>query len=167
MLDKRGDKMSFVRKRDGLDAVDRKILEELQNNGRISYRGLGKRIGLSAPSVIERIRKMESEEVIQGYVARVDQTKIGYPIRALAYMSTSFNNPDPHISRKIDAIPEVLRQWSITGENDYCIEIIARSVVDLGRILSELAKLGKLSTSVALSWQEKWCIPSDATTSES
>lgn len=158
--------MSFVRNKNGLDAIDRKILEELQNNGRISYRKLGERVGLSAPSVIERVRKMESEEIIQGYVARVDQTKIGYPIRALAYMSTSFNNPDPQITRKIDAIPEVLRQWSITGDNDYCIEIIARSVDDLGRVLSELAKLGKLSTSVALSWHEKWCTPCDAANSD-
>ena len=158
--------MSFVRRKNSLDEIDGKILEELQRDGRISFRELGKRINLSAPSVIDRVRKMEAEGIITGYTTLIDQAKVGYPIKALTYMSTSFNNPDPHISRKIDAIPEVLRHWSITGDSDYCIEVIARSILDLGQVLAELTKLGKLSTVVALAWEEKRIIPVEVTPSE-
>ncbi|MCF7936182.1 MAG: Lrp/AsnC family transcriptional regulator [Synergistales bacterium] len=138
-----------------MDETDRKILEELQRDGRVSFRELGRRIGLSGSAVIERVRRMEAEEVIVGYAALVDERKVGFPVKALTYMFTNFNNPDPHISDKIVAIPEVLRQWSITGDSDYCIEVVARSVENLEHVLAQLARLGKLSTSVALSWKEK------------
>lgn len=151
--------MTSVKKKIIIDEIDKKILDQLQQNGRISFRELAKRVGLSAPSVIERVRKLEDAGVIMGYGAFVDHKKVGYPIRALAYMYTSFNNPDLRILGEISAIPEVLRYWSITGENDYCIEIIARSIEDLGRILTDLAKLGKLSTCVALNWEDKRIIP--------
>ena len=151
--------MSFVMNKNGLDEVDKRILEELQYDSRISFRELGRRIGLSAPSVIERVRKMEADGIILGYTVLVDHAKVGYPVKALVYMYTNFNNPDPYIWGKIDALPEVLRVWSITGDKDYCIEVIARSIEDLQRVLTELAKLGKLSTSVALSWGEKRGVP--------
>ncbi len=109
---------------------------------------------------------MHTEKIITGYRATVDHAKVGYPIRALTYMYTNFNNPDQYILGEIDAIPEVLWRWSITGDSDYCIEVVARSIEDLGRVLTELAKLGKLSTCVALTWRDKGTIPIEVDDSE-
>jgi len=158
--------LSNVRRSVYLDETDRKILEELQRDGRISFRELGRRIGLSGSAVIERVRRMEAGKIITGYAALVDERKLGFPVKALTYMFTNFNNPDPYISDKIMAIPEVLRQWSITGDSDYCIELVARSVEDLERVLGQLARLGKLSTSVVLSWRAKQGCPIERSAEE-
>lgn len=117
-------------------------------------------------SRIERVRRMETEKIITGYRATIDHVKVGYPIKALTHMYTSFNNPDLSILGEIDAIPEVLRRWSITGDSHYCIEVVARSIEDLRRVLTELAKLGKLSTCVALSWRDKGTTPVEVDNSE-
>ncbi len=144
-----------------LDTTGLALLRELQNFGRLSYRELGRRVGLSAPAVIERIHRMEHEGIITGYGARIDPQKAGFPLRALSSMSTDFKNPDPYIAEKIHAIPEVIRCWSVTGENDYVIEILARSMGDLERILGELTRLGKLCTSIILSSMEKPTLPEE------
>jgi Lrp/AsnC family leucine-responsive transcriptional regulator len=148
-----------VKHKNLLDCTGLAILRELQSSGRISYRELGRKVGLSAPAVIDRIRRMENEGIIKGYGARIDPQKAGFPLRALSAMSTDFKNPDPYIAEKIHAIPEVIRCWSVTGENDYYIEILARSMEDLERILGELTRLGKLCTSVILSSMEKSVLP--------
>ncbi len=138
-----------------LDNTGLAILRELQANGRISFRELGKKVGLSAPAAIERVRRMESVGIIMGYGARIDPEKAGFPIRAMSAMSTDFKNPDPYLADKITAIPEVIRCLSITGQDDYYVEIVARSIKDLERILGELTRIGKLCTSIVLSSIEK------------
>ena len=146
-------------RKDNLDTSGKAILGLLQRHGRMSFREIGRKVGLSAPSVIERIRRMESEGILTGYGARANPEKAGFPIRALSAMSTDFKNPDPYIEEKIHSIPEVMRCWSVTGENDYFIEIVARSMEDLQRILGELTRMGKLCTSVVLSSMEKSAFP--------
>lgn len=66
-----------------LDSIDRQILDELQNNGRISYRDLGEQVGLSAPAVTERVRRLERAGVITGYTATIDPAALGSPILAI------------------------------------------------------------------------------------
>src|SRR5262245_5784507 len=63
-----------------LDATDRQVLRELQTDARLAYKELGRRVGLSASAVIERVRKMEDAGVITGYHAAVDAAKLGLPI---------------------------------------------------------------------------------------
>ncbi|HEV8192509.1 MAG TPA: Lrp/AsnC family transcriptional regulator, partial [Ktedonobacterales bacterium] len=66
-----------------LDSTDWSILRELQQDARLSYNELGRRVGLSAPAAAERVRRLESAGVITGYGARVDPTKMGLPLLAM------------------------------------------------------------------------------------
>src|SRR5262245_10043247 len=70
-----------------IDDIDRKILHELQEDARISYAELGRRVGLTTPAVIERVRKLEDRGIITGYRAEVDTAKVGLPITAFVRMS--------------------------------------------------------------------------------
>ena len=63
-----------------LDQIDRRILSELTSDGRVSYRELGERVGLSAPAVTERVKRLERDGVITGYAATIDPTAVGSPI---------------------------------------------------------------------------------------
>ncbi|HAH70153.1 MAG TPA: AsnC family transcriptional regulator, partial [Synergistaceae bacterium] len=65
-----------------LDDIGIQILKILQEDGRISFNELGRRVGLSSPAVAERVRRMEDAGIITGYKAVVDQSKVGYPIMA-------------------------------------------------------------------------------------
>jgi Lrp/AsnC family transcriptional regulator, leucine-responsive regulatory protein len=65
-----------------LDQTDWKILRELQQDGRLSYNELGRRVGLSAPATAERVRKLEDADIITSYGAQVDVAKLGLPLLA-------------------------------------------------------------------------------------
>src|SRR3712207_7248967 len=70
-----------------MDSIDWKVLRELQTDARISYAELGRRVGLTTPAVIERVRKLEDAGIITGYRAEIDTAKIGLPITAFVRMS--------------------------------------------------------------------------------
>src|SRR5260370_33548556 len=67
---------------EALDSIDWKILGELQRNGRTAYTELGRRVGLSTPAVIERVRRLEEDEIVLGYRAEVDPAKVGLEVLA-------------------------------------------------------------------------------------
>ncbi|MGC2236916.1 MAG: AsnC family transcriptional regulator [Pyrinomonadaceae bacterium] len=62
-----------------IDEIDRKILKELQINARISFAEPGRRVGLTTPAVIERVRKLEDAGIITGYAAEIDTARVGLP----------------------------------------------------------------------------------------
>ena len=72
-----------------IDEIDWKILVELQKDARTSYAELSRRIGLTTPAIIERIRKLEDAKIITGYRAEIDTAKVGLPITAFVRMSIS------------------------------------------------------------------------------
>ena len=67
-----------------IDSIDCEILAELQENARIAFAELGRRVGLSTPAVIERVHRLEEKQVIVGYRTLVDPAKVGLPVRAFA-----------------------------------------------------------------------------------
>ena len=71
-----------------LDETGWRILEELQQDARLSFHELGRRVGLSSPAVTERVRKLEDAGIITGYGAKIDPSKVGLPIMAIMRLST-------------------------------------------------------------------------------
>jgi Lrp/AsnC family leucine-responsive transcriptional regulator len=142
--------MAFEPDSHRVDDTDRRILEELQIDGRISYTELGRRVALTAPAVAERVRRLEESGVITGFRANVDPARLGYPITA--FIRWTSNGPDCAVLGEIAKdIPEVLECHRITGETSYILKVATNSVGHLERLLDRLIPHGSTITSVVLS----------------
>ncbi len=135
-----------------LDAIAWKILESLQQNGRLSFAELGRKVGLSTPAVAERVRRLEEAGVITGIHATLDLAKLGVPIRIL--MRLTIPGGDQQISRTVTVLkelPEISRCHRITGAESFVIEANVVSVRHLEALIDRLSALGATSTSTVLS----------------
>jgi DNA-binding Lrp family transcriptional regulator len=113
-----------------LDRLDRRILDELQGDARISNQELAKRVGLSPAPCWRRLRRLEQEGFISGYATLLQASAVGLPI--LAYALVSLENHHPETVREFDTLvkgrPEVLECHSMSGPNDYLLRIVAASM---------------------------------------
>jgi Lrp/AsnC family transcriptional regulator, leucine-responsive regulatory protein len=133
-----------------IDEIDWNILKELQINARISFAELGRRIGLTTPAVIERVRKLEDAKIITGYRAEIDTAKVGLPITAFIRMSIS----GVDYSKIIEVITkseEVLEGHRGTGGDSFILKIAVADVEHLQTIIDKLTPYGITTTSIVLS----------------
>lgn len=133
-----------------LDQIGWKLLHELQRNGRLSYAELGRRVGLTTPAVVERVRRMEEAGIIIGYHADIDPLKVGMPITAFIRMSVVgdvFNK----ITALVKTLPEVVECHRGTGADSFIMKVHVRSVEHLEGLIDKLTPCGTTSTSIVLS----------------
>jgi Lrp/AsnC family transcriptional regulator, leucine-responsive regulatory protein len=133
-----------------LDAVDWRILRELQANARITYTELGRRVALTAPAVAERVRRLEEAAVVTGFRAHLDPAAIGYPVTAFVRWTAA--GPDcSQLGEVAKEIPEIVECHRITGETSYLVKVVARDVRHLEDLIDRLMPWGATTTSVVLS----------------
>lgn len=130
-----------------LDQNDERVLSELQQDARITMAELGRRVGLSQPAVTERVRKLESAGVITGYHAAVNPARLGYAIRALVHVGRL---DQERMSPLVEASPEVLNAYSVTGGDDWVLEIAVADVTHLETVLRPFCSLTDTRTAVIL-----------------
>jgi len=122
-----------------LDAIDRKILEAIQVDGRISNVDLAARIHLSAPQCFRRVRALEERGVIRGYRAEIAPEAIGLAVTA--YVSVSIGGDDfgrvREIEAEIRAFPQILECYSVSGEDDYLLKVVAHDLKSLSTFLTD------------------------------
>jgi Lrp/AsnC family leucine-responsive transcriptional regulator len=133
-----------------IDEIDRKILKQLQENARLSFAELGRRINLTTPAVIERVRKLEDAKIILGYRAEIDTAKVGLPITAFIRMSISGVDYS-HIIEVAEQTNEVLECHRGTGGDSFIIKVAVASVEHLQNIIDRLTPYGITTTSIVLS----------------
>ena len=133
-----------------LDQIDWKILKNLQENARISYAELGRKINLTTPAVIERIRKLEDGGIITGYRVEIDTAKVGLPITAFLRMSISGVNYS-HIIEVAEESNEVLECHRGTGNDSFIMKVAVADVGHLQRLIDKLTPYGITTTSIVLS----------------
>lgn len=133
-----------------LDQTGWQILEELQQNGRISFAELGRRVGLTLPAVAERVRKMEDAGIITGFHAEVDPARIGLPIAAFIRISV-VGDVFARVAKAVRDMPEVLECHRGTGADSFTLKVAVESVQHLERVIDELTPFGTTSTSIVLS----------------
>ena len=131
-----------------LDDLDWRILAELQQDARLSYSELGRRVALSQPAVAERVRRLENTGVIRGYHADVDPALIGRPITAfIRLQTTNF----ARLESLILTMSNVCEAHRVTGDDCALLKIRVESVSELGKVLDRLSTYARSSTSVVLS----------------
>ncbi len=130
-----------------LDGVNRRVLEELQADARISTAELGRRVGLSAPAVAERVRRLEDAGVITGYRVEVDPGALGYPLGAIVRI-----RPAAQQLRKVaelaQSTPEVVECHRITGEDCFLMRMHLRDVKHLEQVIDQFILFGQTTTSI-------------------
>ena len=133
-----------------LDDVDHLLIEELQADARLSLAELGRRVGLTPPAVADRLRRLEDEQTITGYTARVNPRSLGYALTAVVRI-----RPAPRmISRVADlarATPEVVECLRITGEDCFIMRLHVRDVEHLEELIDAFVLYGQTTTSIVQS----------------
>ncbi len=133
-----------------LDNTGCQLLQALQDDARLSFAELGRRVGLSPPAVTERVRRMEEAGIITGYCAQVNPEKIGLPLTALIGLTTT-PQQYPQIIALINDLPEVLECHHVTGGCSFSIKAIASSMSHLEALIEKLSRFGSTATSIVLS----------------
>lgn len=122
-----------------LDVTDWNLLEALQEDGRISWAELGRRVSLSPPAVAERVRRLEEQGVIRGYRADVDLARVGLPMQAVIRVVTTNLAECGHHGARLRDLPEVLECYRITGADSYVVRVAVRSMEHLEELLTRVA----------------------------
>jgi len=133
-----------------MDRANWKILQLLQKDARIPFSELGRQVGLSAPAVAERVRRLEDAGIIAGYRTVLNPSKLGYSLEVFIRLSCQGNKQNAAI-RAISEMPQVLEFWNLTGEDGYVLRVVLRSVQELDSLLKQLAIYGTTITSLVLS----------------
>ena len=127
------------------DSTDRAILELLQENFKQPLASIGEKVGLSAPSVVERIHKLEEAGVIQGYVVRVDARRLGKDVTAFIGLSTEQPDSIGTLEVQIGAIADVLECHHVTGVYTLMVKVKTKNTQTLESLIGKIRSLDGVS----------------------
>lgn len=141
-----------------LDDLDRKLLDILSANARISLKELAAEAGLSSPSTADRLRKLDERGVIAGYTVDVDPVSLGYRLQAVVRV-----RPMPgmlHIVEKlIVETPEFVECDKVTGDDCFIAKLLVKDMEQLDKILDRIAEKAETNTSIVKSSPVKRRLP--------
>lgn len=121
-----------------LDAIDRRLLSELQDEGRITNVELAQRVGLTAPPCLRRVRGLEESGVIKGYHAELDASKLGFAITVFALVSLKSQAEESlrQFEDHMRGLPEVRECHMLNGEIDFILKIVSRDLQSFQEFLT-------------------------------
>jgi Lrp/AsnC family transcriptional regulator, leucine-responsive regulatory protein len=125
-----------------LDDIDLKILALLQKDASLRNSALATAVGMAPSAVMERVKKLEQNQVIQGYVTRINPDALDLKLLAFIFIKSSEGPGDPTVANKISKIPEVLEVHHIAGEDCYLVKVRARDPQALVHLMRD--KFGKI-----------------------
>jgi Lrp/AsnC family leucine-responsive transcriptional regulator len=121
-----------------MDKTDRRILELLQKQARMSYRELGEQVHLSANTVAERVRRLVDSGVITGFHAQLDTAALGLGVQALVEVKLKPETTAAFFEAALQDITGVVEAVLVTGGHDYQLRVVCRDQADLVRIVEAL-----------------------------
>ncbi len=130
-----------------LDPIDQALIALLSDNARLPHAELARSVGLSAPSVAERLRRLEEDGVVEAYTVELDPKALGYTLTAIVRI-----RPLPGqlhaVERLLVESPEVVECDKVTGEDCFVARYLLRSIEELDPILERIAQRAQTSTSI-------------------
>jgi Lrp/AsnC family leucine-responsive transcriptional regulator len=121
-----------------LDELDNKILEALQLKGRTKRNELAELVGLSVPSVSERLKKLEENRIIEGYYTKVNRHAFGLDILAFIYVIMDSSKHYKDLIKKVEKHRQILECHSVLGEGSHLLKVLVRNTEALEKLLSEI-----------------------------
>ncbi len=146
---------------DKLDKIDLKIIKILQGNSKITNLDLSKKIGLSPAPTLERVKKLETTQIIESYHAKVSAEKIGLNVSTFVLVTLAWNkeNALENFIEKLSQIDEVTEAYIITGDGDFLLKIITKDIPSYEKLLfkklSQIEEVERLKTFMTLSKVKK------------
>jgi Lrp/AsnC family transcriptional regulator, leucine-responsive regulatory protein len=138
------------RRQNALDDTDIELLQQLEIDARLSLAELGRRVGLSPPSVADRLERLEEDGVIDGYRAEIDPRALGYELGVILRI-----RPAPRELKKVAELaqrtPEVVECHRITGDDCYLMKAHVRDVEHMEEVIDRFAIYGQTTTSIVQS----------------
>lgn len=122
-----------------MDAIDRKIIEAMQQNARLTNQELAERVGLSPSPCLRRLRRLEESGVLRGYTALVDQERYGLPISVFVSIKLE-RQTDASIGafeQAVQELDEVQECYLMTGSRDYLLRVVSQSLQSYERFIRE------------------------------
>jgi len=121
-----------------LDQIDRRLLAELQDDGRMTNVELAQRVGLTAPPCLRRVRALEDSGVIRGYHAELDPSKLGFAITVFALVSLKSQAEEAlrQFEDHVSALPEVRECHMLNGEIDFVLKVVSRDLQSFQEFLT-------------------------------
>jgi DNA-binding Lrp family transcriptional regulator len=121
-----------------LDSIDRRLLAELQAEGRVTNVDLARRVGLTAPPCLRRVRALEEAGVIKGYHAELDAASLGFTITVFAMVSLKSQAEEDlkAFENHIKALPEVRECHMLNGEIDFILKIVSKDLQSFQEFLT-------------------------------
>jgi Lrp/AsnC family transcriptional regulator, leucine-responsive regulatory protein len=132
-----------------VDAMDLKILTILDADARRSYADIARELGVSQPTVADRIRRLETRGIVRGAMLCVDHARLGFNISAFVRLRAK-PSQKRSLGETARAMPQVIEMHSVTGDDCMIARVVARSVAELAQILQRLTVAADSSTSVLL-----------------
>jgi Lrp/AsnC family leucine-responsive transcriptional regulator len=129
-----------------LEATDRKILELLAADGRMSFTDLGKATGLSTSAVHQRVKRLEQRRLILGYGATVNHEEVGLPLTAFISIRPIDPSQPDDCPERLRAITEIESCWSVAGEESYILKIRVATPSALEDLLARVRAAANVST---------------------
>lgn len=130
-----------------MDTIDATILDTLYDDSRLSMSELARMVGMSAPSVSERVRRLEAGGIIRGFTLDIDPRALGYQVRALVRI-----RPLPgklhFVERLIQETPQFVECDKITGDDPFLARLVVRSIDEMDDVLEALSEHAVTSTAV-------------------
>ncbi|OZI60999.1 Lrp/AsnC family transcriptional regulator [Bordetella genomosp. 11] len=130
-----------------LDAVDRRLITLLTANARAPVAELARTVGMSSPSVADRLRRLEESGVIRGYTVDIDPAALGYTLEAIVRV-----RPMPgqlrHVETLLKEIPEFIECDKVTGEDCFVARVVLRGIGHLDRILDRVTEYAETNTAI-------------------
>lgn len=139
-----------------LDHTDKKIIQILQDEGRIANNELAKRIGLTTTPTLERVRRLEREGIIEGYSARINKESVERGFTAFVAVTLKVHqlNLLEEFTSAVQEIPEILACYHTTGDGDFLLHVVAKDTKDYEQLmrnkLTTLPDVERLHTSIVL-----------------
>ncbi|CEI71564.1 MULTISPECIES: Lrp/AsnC family transcriptional regulator [Romboutsia] len=133
-----------------MDATDHRIIDILQQDGRISMKDLGKIVGLTSPAVSERVKRLEESGIIEGYKAIVNPDALGRVIKAFIHISLPSNKYEEFINVARQD-PRIVECHHVTGDDCSLLKVVVRDMYELENVIDTIKKIGSTKTSVILS----------------
>jgi Lrp/AsnC family leucine-responsive transcriptional regulator len=147
----------LARRNTRVDGTDRRILELLSANGRLSYAELARQVGLSGPATHERVAKLEASGIIRGYAALLTPEAVGLGVTAFIGIVQAADSEIDDIVADVSQLPEVDSCYFLAGAESFLLKVRVASITELEHLIVRLNRIpGIAATRTTIALSTKW-----------